>query len=82
MRGLVKWLSRRGVGKRKAHVHMRKRLSDIGAILAFVALCVFWISEVVRATHQSELAKATGANWVCPIAGNCGPAGTPGLGRW
>jgi hypothetical protein len=70
------------IRKRKANVDMRKRLSDIGAILAFAGLCIFWISEVVRATRQSELARTTGANWVCPIAGNCGPAGTPGLGRW
>jgi hypothetical protein len=84
MRGLVKWLSRR---KRredspKGRIDMLRRLSNLGWIVAFVALCVFWISEVVRATRQSELARATGANWVCPIAGNCGPPGTPGLGRW
>jgi len=60
---------------------MRQRLINLGWIAAFVALCVFWISEVVRASRQSET-RATGADWVCPIAGNCGPAGTPGLGRW
>jgi hypothetical protein len=61
---------------------MLRQLTNIGCIVAFVALCGFYVSEVVRATRQSELARATGGNWVCPIAGNCGPAGTPGLGRW
>ena len=60
---------------------MFRRLGDIVSIVAFVALCVLYVSEVVRATRQSEAASA-GANWVCPIAGKCGPAGTPGLGRW
>jgi hypothetical protein len=62
---------------------MLKRLGNLGWIVAFVALCVFWISEMVRAT-QSAGAKSTAqdANWVCPIAGTCGPPGTPGLGRW
>ena len=59
---------------------MFRRLGDIVSIVAFVALCAFYVAEVVRATRQSE-AVATGANWVCPIAGKCGPAGTPGLGR-
>jgi len=59
---------------------MLRHLSNIGWIVAFVALCAFYISEVVRASRQSEPA-ATGA-WVCPIAGKCGPAGSPGLGRW
>jgi hypothetical protein len=70
----------------EARIDMLKRLSNLGWIVAFVALCVFWIFEVVRATHQSELARAArpsqGGNWICPIAGECGPAGTPGLGRW
>jgi hypothetical protein len=60
---------------------MLKRLSNIGWIVAFLALCAFYISEVVRASRQPEPA-ASGADWVCPIAGKCGPAGTPGLGRW
>jgi hypothetical protein len=65
---------------------MLKRLGNLGWIVAFVALCVFYISEVVRAAHRSESAGTTppaqGANWICPIAGKCGPPGTPGLGRW
>ena len=65
---------------------MLRRLGNLGWIVAFVALCVFWISEIVRASHRSELAKTTppaqGADWICPIAGKCGPPGTPGLGRW
>jgi hypothetical protein len=60
---------------------MLKRLGNIGWIVAFVALCVFYVSQVVRATRLSETAR-DGTNWVCPIAGKCGPAGTPGLGRW
>ena len=67
-------------GSVEARTHMLKRLSNLGWIVAFVALCGFWISQVVLATHRSELAQ--GANWICPIAGKCGPAGTPGLGRW
>jgi hypothetical protein len=68
-------------GSPGARVNMLKRLSNIGWIVAFVALCVFYVSQVVRATRLSETAR-DGTNWVCPIAGKCGPAGTPGLGRW
>jgi hypothetical protein len=62
---------------------MSKRVRDIGWIVVFLALCAAYISEVIRATHRSELAgQSQGAGWICPIAGKCGPAGTPGLGRW
>jgi len=64
-----------------AQADMLTRLSNIASIVAFIALCTFYVSEVVRATRQSE-ASSAGANWVCPIAGKCGPAGTPGVGRW
>jgi hypothetical protein len=86
MRDLVKWLPKGGAPIVRARIDMLKRLSNLGWIAAFVALCVFWVSEVARATRNSELARATrdsqGTNWICPIAGKCGPAGTPGLGRW
>jgi hypothetical protein len=63
---------------------MLKRLRDIGWIVAFLALCAAWGSEVIRASRHAELAKDTSQEpgWICPIAGRCGPAGTPGLGRW
>ena len=63
---------------------MLTRLSNLGWVLAFVALCAFYISQVVQATRHAELAKeaAEGAAWICPIAGKCGPAGTPSVGRW
>ena len=63
---------------------MLRRLSNLGWIAAFAVLCAFYIFQVVRATRRSELAKGTteSATWICPIAGKCGPAGTPGLGRW
>jgi hypothetical protein len=62
---------------------MSKRLRDLGWIVAFLALCVAWTSEVIRATQRAEREAASqGSDWICPIAGRCGPAGTPGLGRW
>jgi hypothetical protein len=71
-------------GSPEAHVDMLRRLGNLGWIVAFVALCAFYISQVVSATRHAELAKETteGATWICPIAGKCGPAGTPDLGRW
>jgi hypothetical protein len=58
---------------------MLKHLKAAGWIVAFVALCAVWGYEVVLAARKAEFA---GAPWICPIAGHCGPAGTPGLGRW
>jgi hypothetical protein len=48
-------------------------------IIAFAALCAGWGYELTRAVaHQ----RAAAVPWICPIAGQCGPAETPGLGRW
>jgi len=61
---------------------MSQRLRNIGWVVAFLALCAVWISEVIRASHNAQINAQSQAPWVCPIAGRCGPAGTPGLGRW
>jgi hypothetical protein len=56
-------------------------LRNAGWIVAFVVLCALWTHEAVKASRQSAPRADTGI-WVCPILGRCGPAGTPGLGRW
>jgi hypothetical protein len=74
---------------------MRKYLrwaDNAGWVLAFIALCGFWADQVVRASRHrpppamTQLGKKgsnlTGTGWICPIAGNCGPPGTPNIGRW
>jgi len=62
---------------------MWRTLTNGISILAFLILCVLFINEVLRATRvQQNAARAVGAPWICPIAGQCGPPGTPGLGQW
>jgi hypothetical protein len=60
---------------------MLERLQNAGWIVAFVALCVVWGYEVMNASQKSRAHDRKGI-WICPILGKCGPAGTPGLGRW
>jgi hypothetical protein len=60
---------------------MLRRLSDAGWIAAFVVLCALWGHEAMKAAKLSNPHGAA-AIWICPILGKCGPAGTPGLGRW
>jgi hypothetical protein len=67
---------------------MRSTLEQAGWIVLFLLLAVGFVGQIVKATndqHNAALAAAqspSGAPWVCPIAGECGPPGTPGLGRW
>jgi hypothetical protein len=60
---------------------MAKYLRNAGWIAAFVVLCAAWSYEAVRAARQTPPRHDTGI-WICPIMGQCGPVGTPGLGRW
>jgi hypothetical protein len=61
-------------------------LTSAAWIVVFAALCVLFIHEINKATQQQTRAvsqsSGQGEVWVCPILGRCGPAGTPGLGRW
>ena len=62
---------------------MLSRVKAAGWIVAFAALCAVWTYEVVLASrNQQGNLQASTAPWICPIAGRCGPPGTPGLGRW
>jgi hypothetical protein len=68
---------------------MRRHLEHAAWIAAFLLLFAIFINQIVGATRaQYAAAKAAersagqGMPWVCPIAGQCGPPGTPGLGRW
>jgi hypothetical protein len=65
--------------------HMRRTLEQVGWIALFLLLTVGFVGQIVKATndqHNAALvaAQPPGAPWVCPIAGQCGPPGTPGLG--
>ena len=60
---------------------MLKRLQNLGWMAAFVVLCAIWGYEVMKASAHTLAYKHTDI-WICPILGKCGPAGTPGLGRW
>jgi hypothetical protein len=55
-------------------------LDRAGWIAAFAALCIVWGYQVAKAAKHTPAGEA--GPWICPILGNCGPPGTPSLGRW
>jgi hypothetical protein len=67
-----------------------KYLSNAAWIAAFVVLCGGYGFALLQASYRSpppfgvEDRQPSNANdaWICPIAGKCGPPGTPGLGKW
>jgi hypothetical protein len=72
---------RRGSDRNLRAGHRMRQLGNAAWILAFIGLCAAWGYEVVIASRQPRPHDDAGA-WICPILGKCGPAGTPGLGRW
>jgi hypothetical protein len=66
---------------------MRRTLEQAGWIVLFFLMAVGFVGQVVKGTnaqHNAALVatRSPAAPWVCPISGQCGPPGTPGLGRW
>jgi hypothetical protein len=66
---------------------MRRTLEQAGWIVLFLLIAVGFVGQIVKATNAQHeaapvAAQSPGVPWVCPIAGRCGPPGTPGLGRW
>ena len=55
-------------------------LDHAGWVVAFVGLCVAFGYQVMQAAQHST--RPDTGSWICPILGNCGPPGTPNIGRW
>ena len=60
---------------------VQRRLQNAGWIAAFIVLCAAWGHEALKASRAIDPAHRCG-HLDLPDPGKCGPAGTPGLGRW